>query len=106
MMPSSERVFEPYASVALEDGLRPGGQRAVALVVSFSPELAPRRARASLLTLAARVELATPAAETWQVLFEMNAQNTGRVWLALVGGDDAEAWRATAVLRRVAPYAK
>ena len=105
-MISSERVCGVTVPMALEDAMRPGGQRNVALVLRFSPELSPRRARAALWMLAAQVELASPPAEAWSVHTDLDKTHVGRVRIALAGWDDAEAWRATAVLRRVAPLAK
>lgn len=61
-----------------------------------------RKLDAALHALAAEVELATPAGETWVVETEAFFDDRGRVYLELAKGEDAESERGLALLRRIA----
>lgn len=61
-----------------------------------------RVAKATLLKLAAEVELATPSTERWIVQLSDHAETSGWVYLELGDGSQAEAERGMALLRRVA----
>jgi hypothetical protein len=103
-MPSGSPL-RPWASVRVETTLSPSGRLTPTIVVAFSPELWPRRVRAALLELAARVELASPGPETWTVHVDAADYRHARVYLGLTRGDEAEAARGEAALHRalVAP---
>ena len=60
-----------------------------------------RQLRAALLTLAAEGELATPASERWIVQIDDAGNETGYVYLELSEGDDAEAKRGLALLKKI-----
>lgn len=60
-----------------------------------------RQLRAALLTLAAEGELATPASERWIVQIDDAGNQTGYVYLELSEGDDAEAKRGLALLKKL-----
>jgi hypothetical protein len=61
-----------------------------------------RVTRATLLKLAAELELATPAKESWIVQLSDHAETSGWVYLELGDGTQAEAERGMALLKRVA----
>ncbi len=60
-----------------------------------------RLCRAALHRLAAEIELATPSVEGWIVQVSHDGDVTGRVYLELLNGDEAEAARGMAVLEAV-----
>lgn len=61
-----------------------------------------RKLDAALHALAAELELATPASETWVVGIQAFNDDRGRVYLELVKGEAAEAQRGMEMLRRIA----
>jgi hypothetical protein len=61
-----------------------------------------RVAKATLLKLAAELELATPTTEHWIVQISDHAETSGWVYLELGDGSQAEAERGMALLKRVA----
>ncbi|HEY1697929.1 MAG TPA: hypothetical protein VGG39_37475 [Polyangiaceae bacterium] len=69
--------------------------------VRFPTEVGYRARSAALHALAAEVEARTERSDTWCVQLEDGNYESGRVWLELVDGTDAEAGRGMALLRRV-----
>jgi len=61
-----------------------------------------RRLHAALHRLAAEIELATPARESWVVQTDATSDERGRVYLELANGDEAEAARGVALLGTIA----
>jgi len=61
-----------------------------------------RQLRAALLSLAAEAELATPAGEHWIAQIDDAGNEIGYMYLELAEGDDAEAKRGLALLKKVA----
>jgi hypothetical protein len=61
-----------------------------------------RVAKATLLKLAAELELATPAREGWVVQISDHAETRGWVYLELADGSEAEAARGMELLKSVA----
>jgi hypothetical protein len=59
-----------------------------------------RKSSAALHALAAAIELATPTTEGWVVIVDPHADEVGHVYLEFVNGDDAEARRGLALLKR------
>ncbi len=60
-----------------------------------------RRSSALLHQIAAEVELATSSLEGWIVNLEAKSDEHGRIYLELFKGDDTEARRGLALLRKV-----
>ncbi len=60
-----------------------------------------RKVRAALYMLAAETELATPAGESWVVQTDATSDERGRVYLELADGNEQEAARGLALLRRL-----
>ena len=60
-----------------------------------------RKVRAALFALAAEVELETPRQEGWIVQIEPLSDETGRVYLELMSGEDPEVARGLALLQRI-----
>ena len=60
-----------------------------------------RRLQAALHRLAAEIELATPARESWVVQTEATSDERGRVYLELADGNEPEAARGLALLQRL-----
>ncbi len=61
-----------------------------------------RQVKAALLALAAEAELATPTSERWIPQVDHAGDEFGYVYLELAEGDEAEAKRGLALLRRIA----
>jgi len=60
-----------------------------------------RKLRAALHMLAAEVELATPAGESWVVQTHATSDERGRIYLELADGNEQEAARGLELLRRL-----
>lgn len=60
-----------------------------------------RRLHAALHLLAAEVELATPAGESWVVQTDATSDERGRLYLELADATPAEAKRGLKLLRRI-----
>lgn len=69
--------------------------------VEIAKSVSYRVLHAALHTLAAKIELATPATEGWCVQIEYVSDTYGYVYLSLIHATPAEAERGMAVLRKL-----